>query len=148
MGNEKKVYGLEAEGTAPVGNTGGETTTYKNLGFCGFAVGANASCVDVKNGRIVRVRPLHWDEKYEPEEMRPWKIEARGKTFEPTMKSLLPPFSLAYKKRAYSPNRILYRADDEEPPSALQPRVQEEGLFAEQDTLPDEARRLGPERRA
>jgi trimethylamine-N-oxide reductase (cytochrome c) len=108
MGNEKKAYGLEAEGTAPVGPGNSETTTYKNMGFCGFAVGANASCVDVKNGRIVRVRPLHFDEKYKPEEMKPWKIEARGKTFEPTMKSLLPPFSIAYKKRAYSPNRILY----------------------------------------
>ncbi len=108
MVKKKKAYGLEAEGTAPPSNANGETTTYKNLGFCGFAVGANAACVDVKNGRIVRVRPLHWDEKYEPEQMRPWKIEARGKTFEPTMKSLLPPLSLSYKKRVYSPNRIRY----------------------------------------
>ena len=38
----------------------------------------------------------------------PWKIEARGKTFEPGMKTLIPPFSLGYKKRVYSPNRILY----------------------------------------
>ena len=108
MGKQDKAHGAEAEGTGPVGPGDGETTTYKNLGFCGFAVGANASCVDVKNGRIVRVRPLHFDEKYKPEEMKPWKIKARGKTFEPTMKSLLPPFSIAYKKRAYSPNRILY----------------------------------------
>ncbi len=91
MGKKDKAHGVEAEGTGRVGPGDSETTTYKNMGFCGFAVGANASCVDVKNGRIVRVRPLHFDEKYKPEEMKPWKIKARGKTFEPTMKSLLPP---------------------------------------------------------
>jgi hypothetical protein len=59
MDDEKKAHGLEAAGTAPPVEPGnGETTTYKNMGFCGFAIGANASCVDVKNGRIVRVRPL------------------------------------------------------------------------------------------
>ena len=35
-------------------------------------------------------------------------MEARGQVFEPGMKTLIPPFSLAYKKRVYSPNRILY----------------------------------------
>jgi trimethylamine-N-oxide reductase (cytochrome c) len=35
-------------------------------------------------------------------------MEARGQVFEPCTKVLLPPFSLAYKKRVYSPNRILY----------------------------------------
>jgi len=85
-----------------------ESTTYKNLGFCSFGDGANAARVDAKNGRIVRVRPLVFDEKYELDQMKPWKLQARGKTFEPTMKSLIPPLSLSYKKRAYSPNRILY----------------------------------------
>ena len=88
--------------------TDNEKTTIKGLGMCSFGIGANVANIDVKNGRIVRVRPLHFDEKYTPEQMNPWKITARGKTFEPTMKSLLPPLSLAYKKRAYSPNRIRY----------------------------------------
>ena len=35
-------------------------------------------------------------------------MEARGQVFEPSEKSLIPPFTLAYKKRVYSPNRILY----------------------------------------
>ncbi|MDH7479785.1 MAG: molybdopterin-dependent oxidoreductase, partial [Syntrophomonadaceae bacterium] len=35
-------------------------------------------------------------------------MEARGKVFQPLMKTLLPPLCLAYKKRVYSPNRILY----------------------------------------
>jgi len=80
----------------------------KDISWCGVGNGANASVVDVKNGRIVRIRPLHYDWKYKPEEFNPWKMEARGKVFEPTMKSLIPPLSLAYKKRALSPNRIRY----------------------------------------
>jgi len=35
-------------------------------------------------------------------------MEVRGKVFKPLMKTLLPPLSLAYKKRIYSPNRIKY----------------------------------------
>jgi trimethylamine-N-oxide reductase (cytochrome c) len=35
-------------------------------------------------------------------------MEARGQTFEPGMKTLVSPYALAYKKRVYSPNRILY----------------------------------------
>jgi len=85
-----------------------EKTFIMDLGFDSVGSGANASVVDVKNGRIIRIRPLHYDWKYKPEEFNPWRIEARGKTFEPTMKSLIPPISLAYKKRVYSPNRILY----------------------------------------
>ena len=83
-------------------------TTKKNLGFCSFGIGANAADVDVKDGKILRIRPLHFDEAYDKEQMNPWKIKARGKEFEPTMKSLIPPLSLAYKKRVYSPNRIKY----------------------------------------
>ena len=86
----------------------GEKSTIKGLGFLGFGVASNTSWVDVKNGKIVRIRPHRYDDKYSPEQMNPWKLEARGKTFEPTMKSLIPPLTLAYKKRAYSPNRIPY----------------------------------------
>ncbi len=35
-------------------------------------------------------------------------MHARGKTFEPSDKSLIPPLSLAYKKRVYSPARIRF----------------------------------------
>jgi molybdopterin guanine dinucleotide-containing S/N-oxide reductase-like protein len=85
-----------------------EKSYCKGLGLCSVSSDANSSVVDVKNGKILRIRPLHYDWKYKPEEFRPWKIEARGQVFEPSMKSLIPPFSLCYKKRAYSPNRILY----------------------------------------
>ena len=86
----------------------GEKTFVKGLGFCGTTRDANTVTVDVKDGKIIRIRPLHFDWKYKPEEFNPWKIEARGKVFEPGMKTLIPPYSLAYKKRIYSPNRILY----------------------------------------
>jgi len=78
------------------------------LGFIGHFSDANASVADVKNGKIVRIRPLHYDWKYRPEDFKPWKLEARGTVFEPKMKALIPPYSLAYKKRVHSPNRILY----------------------------------------
>ena len=35
------------------------------LGFCGTFLGANAAVTDVKDGKIVRIRPLHYDWKYE-----------------------------------------------------------------------------------
>jgi anaerobic selenocysteine-containing dehydrogenase len=85
-----------------------EKTFVKGLGFCGTTRDANTVTVDVKGGKIVRIRPLHYDWKYKPEQFNPWKIEARGKVFEPGMKTFIPPYSLAYKKRIYSPNRILY----------------------------------------
>jgi anaerobic selenocysteine-containing dehydrogenase len=74
----------------------------------GFSPNANSAVADVKNGKIVRVRPLHFDWKYDKTLFNPWKMEVRGHSFEPGMKALLPPLSLAYKKRVYSPNRILY----------------------------------------
>jgi molybdopterin guanine dinucleotide-containing S/N-oxide reductase-like protein len=74
----------------------------------GFSPNSNSAIVDVKNGKIVRIRPLHFDWKYEQKAFNPWKMEVRGKVFEPGLKSLIPPYSLAYKKRVYSPNRILY----------------------------------------
>lgn len=90
------------------GKPGEEKTYIKGLGFCSFGIGSNVAQVDVKDGKVVRIRPLHFDEKYDPKEWNLWEIKARGKTFKPSMKSLLPPLSLAYKKRIYSPNRIKY----------------------------------------
>ena len=58
---------------------------------------------------------------YDRKDFNAWKIEARGKTFEPPMKGVVGPIGLAYKKRVYSKNRVRY---------------------------PLETRRLGPQRRA
>jgi trimethylamine-N-oxide reductase (cytochrome c) len=64
--------------------------------------------VDVKDGKILRVRPFRFDWKYDRSEVRTWKMEKNGKTLEPRWKSLIGPFSLGYKKRVYSPNRVKY----------------------------------------
>ena len=86
--------------------TSGEKTLIRDISFCGVPEnGSNASMVDVKDGKIVRIRPMHYDWKYEKEDLNPWKMEVRGSTFEPSMKTLIPPYSLAYKKRVYSPAR-------------------------------------------
>ena len=45
----------------------GEQTYLKGLGFCSVSADANSSIVDVKNGKIVRIRPLHFDWKYDPQ---------------------------------------------------------------------------------
>lgn len=88
----------------------GEKTLIRDISFCGVPEnGSNASMVDVKNGKIVRIRPMHYDWKYDPEkDMNPWKFKVRGSTFEPSMKTLIPPYSIAYKKRVYSPARVRF----------------------------------------
>lgn len=64
--------------------------------------------VDVKNGKMVRIRPIHYEEKQTWESLNPWKIEARGKVFEPLKKSIPSPHVFSYKNRVYSPNRVKY----------------------------------------
>ncbi|TWH56919.1 trimethylamine-N-oxide reductase (cytochrome c) [Desulfitobacterium sp. LBE] len=83
-------------------------TLYNIAGFCSFGLGSDAHEVDVMDGKIVRTRPLHYDNSYTKEEMNPWRLEARGKVFEPTNRTLLAPFAYGYKQRVTSPNRIKY----------------------------------------
>ncbi|WP_165173438.1 molybdopterin-dependent oxidoreductase [Adlercreutzia sp. ZJ242] len=85
-----------------------DKTVYKSMGFCGVGDGANIANVDVKDGKVVRIRPVHYDELYTKEDLNYWTIKARGSQFEPGMKSLLPPLSLTYKNRIYSKNRVPY----------------------------------------
>ena len=103
------------------------TPIVKGLGFNSFGIGTNACTVDIdeEQDKILRIRPLHFDEHYTPEEMNAWKIEARGKTFEPGFKTLISPLSLAYKKRVYSKNRIPYpmRREDWDPHGERHPET-------------------------
>jgi molybdopterin guanine dinucleotide-containing S/N-oxide reductase-like protein len=85
-----------------------EKTTYKALGLGGYSGGGAPCAVDVKDGKIIRVRPMHYDLKYDKKEIHPWKFTRNGQTLEAPMKSMPSPFSLAYRKRAFSPNRIKY----------------------------------------
>ncbi len=85
-----------------------ENTVIRSLALGGGLGGGGPCAVDVKDGKIIRIKPLHYDWKYKKEELNPWKITRNGQTFEPLMKTVVAPFSLAYKKRVYSPNRIKY----------------------------------------
>ena len=68
----------------------GTKTYYKGLGFCGGGVNSNTCEVDVKDGKIIRTRPFHYDRCYTPEEMNAWTIHARGSEYSASMKSLIP----------------------------------------------------------
>ncbi len=85
-----------------------DKTVIKALALGGLLGGGGECAVDVKDGKVVRIRPFHYDWKYKPEQFRPWKITRNGKTYRPLLKSVPAPFSLAYKKRTFSPNRIKY----------------------------------------
>jgi molybdopterin guanine dinucleotide-containing S/N-oxide reductase-like protein len=87
-------------------DTNGEKKIIRGLGFCSTTADSNSVQVEVSDGKIVRIRPLHYDWEYK--DLKPWKMKARGKIFQPPMKTLIPPFSLGYKNRVYSPNRVLY----------------------------------------
>ncbi len=74
-----------------------EKTCIKSTGLCGMGDSNAIAAVDVKDGKVVRIRPLPYDWKNDPQEFRPWKFEARSKVFEPTMKSLIVPSVWATK---------------------------------------------------
>lgn len=83
---------------------------YKLLGLCGVGLGGNLVRVDCKNGRIVRIRPVHYNWAHTQEELEKirWEVEAKGKRFGPKLKELAAPFAIVYKNRVYSPNRVRY----------------------------------------
>jgi trimethylamine-N-oxide reductase (cytochrome c) len=85
-----------------------DKTVIKALALGGLLGGGGECAVDVKNGKAVRIRPFHYDWKYDKKQFNAWKIKRNGETLEPLMKALPGTFSLAYKKRTYSPNRIKY----------------------------------------
>ena len=60
--------------------------------------------VYVKDGKIVRLTPIDFDESDAPS----WTIQARGRTFTPPRKTSLNPHGLASKSLVYSKDRLLY----------------------------------------
>jgi molybdopterin guanine dinucleotide-containing S/N-oxide reductase-like protein len=60
--------------------------------------------VYVKDGKIVRIRPLVVD----PNDYKPWVIEAGGKEYSPPKKVTLSPCVHAERRRIYSDERIKY----------------------------------------
>lgn len=68
-----------------------------------FAGGVPAF-VHVKNDRIVRIRPMVFQE----DEAKPWSIRVGDRVFTPRKRTSLPPFDLAQRRRVYNPKRVLY----------------------------------------
>ena len=60
--------------------------------------------VTVKDGKVVRVRPLAADEN----DFRPWTIKAGDREYVPPKKINLAPFVHAERTRLYSDDRIKY----------------------------------------
>ena len=87
-----------------------EQSIVRGTSSMGFGRDGIPTRVDVKNGKIVRIRPLHYaEEGYGPDYLKPWKLEKNGAVLEaPYKKVLVTPLGLSYKKRVYSPNRIRY----------------------------------------
>jgi len=72
--------------------------------------GSNSNCarIEVKDGKVVRTRPLEYYEKYSTDEVRDWQIEIenKGKIFKPMKMFPLPGMNYGWKNRIYSRNRI------------------------------------------
>ena len=83
-----------------------DKTVIKNLALGGLLGGGGECAVDVKDGKVVRIRPFKYDWKYDRESFNAWTVTRNGKEFKPLFKAMPSPFSLAYKKRTFSPNRI------------------------------------------
>ena len=60
--------------------------------------------VHVRDGKIVRVRPLVFDEK----DAASWKIDVNGRQFSPLRKACVAPYTMTEKARVYSEARIKY----------------------------------------
>ncbi|MDR1185559.1 MAG: molybdopterin-dependent oxidoreductase [Coriobacteriales bacterium] len=76
----------------------------------GGGMGGDLVAVDSKDGKIVRIRPLHRDYKYSIAELEEsfWELKVGDKSLRPSMKSSPNYFALAYKNRVYSKNRVRY----------------------------------------
>ena len=85
-----------------------DKTVLKTLGQCSFAQGGEIASVDVKDGKIVRIRPHHHDERYTEEELGQYSWRRTASRTRRRSKAFVAPYQLAYKKRVYSPNRIKY----------------------------------------
>ncbi len=87
---------------------GADKQVIRGSSLIGPADSGPPSLVDVKDGKITRIRPLDYEMSYDKKDFNIWQIEARGSTFGPPMHSVLGPIGHTYKKRVYSKNRVRY----------------------------------------
>ena len=79
-------------------NVGDDVRRYTSM------TNAGPCFVYVKEGKILRITPIDFDEDDAP----PWTIHARGRRFTPPRKTTLAVHGLAWKSLVYSPDRLLY----------------------------------------
>src|SRR4030042_744993 len=70
----------------------------------GDFVGGTPVFVHVKDDRIIRIRPIIFDE----EEAKPWSITVGDKVFTPRKRTNPAPYDLSARRRTYNPMRIKY----------------------------------------
>ena len=85
-----------------------DKTVIKSFGMNSFANGGQTVYVDVKDGKWVRTRPIHFTDTYTEAEMNSYVIEGRGHNFKQPLKSLPSYFAMAFKQRTFSLTRIKY----------------------------------------
>ncbi len=56
-----------------------DKTVVKSLGLMGFGIGCHISAIDIKDGKIIRIRPLHLDSQYTEEQLGLWEMKVKGK---------------------------------------------------------------------
>ena len=83
-------------------------TVIKTTGCCGPCSASEPAEFDVKDGRILRVRPFSYVGHQPEGGLNAWTMHAKGKEFHAAEKSGLSPYAILTKNRVYSPNRILY----------------------------------------
>ena len=71
-----------------------EKSSVIGVGLGGLGPGGSSTITETKEGKILRIRLLDFAWKYDREQFKPWKMEARGKTFEPALKSQPPAFGV------------------------------------------------------
>jgi trimethylamine-N-oxide reductase (cytochrome c) len=81
---------------------------FKGASLMGPSTGLPTVVESDKDGKITRIRPYFYDSDTDWKSLNPWKLEARGRTFEPPTRSLPAAYYLSYKKRVYSENRVRY----------------------------------------
>ena len=55
-----------------------DKTVVHNLGLEACGGGANMVAADVKDGKLVRIRPMSFDSEYTKEDLKEWVLAGRG----------------------------------------------------------------------
>ena len=128
-------------------------TVIKGTGLNGYAAGANPTAIDIKDGKIIRFRPLDYTSKYPVEQLDPWTITVKGHDYSMLTREPLPTFAYAYQRRIYSKNRILYpyKREDWDPKGERNPQNRGKSKFVRiswdeaAQLIADEITRIGEE---